>query len=209
MLPLPAWIAIAAAVAVAIRASARGASAQGATAWRAPMVLLSFAAVWTAVVAAMAQRGYAGLPRFLFMASALEAVVAGVGAAWLVDELARIGPPARARIRHAAIALAACAAFALGSTPAAAGLPADTAAIDKVADMDSRLADSVDEAAGVGAVLGCRTDAPWYTTTALAYDLDVQPRAIHARCPIDARRPAPRGSDAAGSTPHGPRAARS
>lgn len=199
MLPLPAWIAIAAAGAMTIRASAS----------RTPAVLLALAAAWTAIVAAMAQRGYAGLPRFLFMASALEAVVAGVGAAWLVDVAARIGAPARTRIRHAAIAFAACGAFALGCIPAAARLPADTAAIDKVADMDVRLADSVDEAAGVGAVLRCRTDAPWYTTTALAYDIDVQPRAIHARCASDVRRPARRGSAAAGSTPHGPRAARS
>lgn len=207
MLPLPAWIGIGAAMAMALRAS--GSRAGAASAGREPIALLALAAGWTAVVAAMAQRGYAGLPRFLFMASALEAVVAGVGAASLVAMLARIGPPARVHIRGPAIATAASAAFALGSIPAAARLPGDAAAIDKVADMDSRLADSVDEAGGAGAVLRCRTEAPWYTTTALAYDIDVQPSAIHARCPSDARRPARRGSAAAGSTAPARRAARS
>jgi hypothetical protein len=130
------------------------------------------------------------------MASALEAVVAGVGVAWLVH------------IRGPVIAAAVCAAFALGCIPAAGRLPSDTAAIDKVADMDVHLADSVDEAAGVGAVLRCRTDAPWYTVTALAYDMDVQPSAIHARCPSGERRPARRGSAAGGSRTHGRRATR-
>jgi hypothetical protein len=195
MLPPPAWIAIA----VALISRCRPA-----------LWIMALAFAWTAIVAAMAQRGYAGLPRFLFMASALEAVVAGVGAAWLVDAIAQMGrePMRPARMRRAVIAAAGCAAFALGCIPAAARLPTDTAAIDKVADMDVHLADSVDEAAGVGAVLRCRTDAPWYTTTALAYDLDVQPSAIHAHCPSDARRPARRGSAAAGSRPHARRATR-
>jgi hypothetical protein len=217
MLPLPAWIAIAAAALAACTptafaraactptAFARAASARAASAPRAASAVLALAFAWTAVVAAMAERGYAGLPRFLFMASALEAVVAGIGAAWLVHAIGTRGAPS---IRRPAIAAAACAAFALGCIPAAGRLPSDTAAIDKVADMDVHLADSVDEAAGVGAVLRCRTDAPWYTVTALAYDLDVQPSAIHARCPSGERRLARRGSAGGGSRAHARRATR-
>src|SRR3954453_19185697 len=63
MLPPAAWIAVAVAAAVAIHRRER-----------ITLALLGLAAAWTAVVAAMAQRGYAGLPRFLFMATALEAV---------------------------------------------------------------------------------------------------------------------------------------
>ena len=214
MLPLPAWIAIAAAAALAActpghfaRAATgpRAASTRAAAAPRAASALLALAFAWTAVVAAMAERGYAGLPRFLFMASALEAVVAGIGAAWLVDAIGMRRAPS---IRRPAIAAAVCAAFALGCIPAAARLPADTAAIDKVADMDVHLADSVDEAAGIGAVLRCRTDAPWYTVTALAYDMDVQPSAIHARCLSGERQPARRGSAGEGSRAHARRATR-
>jgi hypothetical protein len=203
MLPLPAWIAIAAATALA--ACTPGGFARAASAPRAAAALLALAFAWTAVVAAMAERGYAGLPRFLFVASALEAVVAGIGAAWLVDAIGTRRAPS---IRRRAIAAAVCAAFALGCIPAAARLPADTAAIDKVADMDVHLADSVDEAAGVGTVLRCRTDAPWYTVTALAYDMDVQPSAIHARCSSGERRPARRGSTGGGSRAHARRATR-
>jgi len=66
MLPPPVWVALVVGLVWA--------------AVRRKRVLLALAAgavVWTAIVAAMAQRGYAGLPRYLWMACALEACAGG------------------------------------------------------------------------------------------------------------------------------------
>ena len=169
MLPLPAWLGVAAALALAV-AHRRG---------RTMLALAGCAVGWTAVVAAMAERGYAGLPRFLFMASALEAVIAGIGVAWI----------ASAAPRRSVAALFVALAFAAGSLPHARLLPADVAAIDKVADMDAGLAQAVRSTGANRGALRCgRPSTPWYEVTALAWDLDVRPGAIHQR----ARACAPR-----------------
>ncbi len=167
MLPPPAWIGLAIACATAVRRRRQG-----------DRVLLSFAAaaaVWTLVVAAMAERGYAGLPRFLFMAAALEAVMAAVGwarAAGALGGLAR-SVPARRALAGAAVA-AALALTAAGSISYAQRLPSDWAAIDRVADSDARLERSVRAAGSAQALARCDPQATkWYLVTALQWDLDV------------------------------------
>jgi hypothetical protein len=183
MLPLPVWIAIAAALLLALARRRIDAV----------VALAGLAAGWTAVVALMAQRGYPGLPRFLFMASALDAVASGVGAAVVVGAFARIPGAVGSRGRDAltlrtsrpiavAGALLTCAAFAFGAAPAARLLPTDVAGVDKVADMDASLAHSVQAAGGADAVMDCGSPTtPWYTVTALAYDLGVPATDVHDR----------------------------
>jgi hypothetical protein len=143
-----------------------------------PVVALAGCALaWTAIVAAMAARGYGGLPRFVFMASALDAVAAGIGAAVVVAALAR-----RNLIAGGALGLAASAAFAFGAAANAELLPADVAGIDKVADTDAALAQSVQTAGGSRTLLHCGTPAtPWYVVTAVAWDLDVPANDVHDR----------------------------
>ncbi|HEX4733673.1 MAG TPA: hypothetical protein VH247_04615 [Thermoleophilaceae bacterium] len=165
MVPLPAWIAIAAGLAAALLRRRLT-----------PVPALTACAVaWTAVVAAMAERGYGGLPRFVFGASALEAVAAGIGAAIAAAWLAR-----GRRAAVGGLSALALAAFALGSVPDARLLPQAAAGIDRVADTDAELAAAVSSAGGPGAVMRCGTpSAPWYTVTAIAWDLGVTPDAIN------------------------------
>jgi hypothetical protein len=165
MVPLPAWIAIAAGVAAAL-ARRR---------FTPVVALTACAVVWTAVVAVMAERGYGGLPRFVFGASAIEAVAAGIGAAVLAAWVARGN-----RAAAGALSALALAAFALGSVPDARLLPRGAAGIDQVADTDAELNAAVESAGGPDAVMRCGTpSAPWYTVTAIAWDLGVPPDAIH------------------------------
>jgi hypothetical protein len=174
MLPLPAWLAIVAGLLLAL-IRLRGGTRARVT----PVVALAgAAAVWTCIVAVMAQRGYPGLPRFVFMASALDAVAAGIGAALLVDALPRSAHAPGAIASMAAVL--ACVAFAVGAAPDARLLPADAAAIDRVADMDAGLAQTVRTAGGADAVTDCGSPAtPWYAVTALAWDLDVPSGDVH------------------------------
>jgi hypothetical protein len=187
MLPAPAWIGVAAAVAFAIRRS-RGSGAAAARTSHVLIALAGCAAVWTVIVAAMAQRGYPGLPRFLFMAVGLEAVLAGVGAGHVLDALAFRSPRWTAA--------AACGLALIGCVPAAARVPTDLAAVDRVADMDARLSRSVLHASRGGR---CDYRVRWYEVTALAWDLDTAPGC---RCVMSVRRPARPGSGAAGSRLH-------
>jgi hypothetical protein len=167
MLPLPVWIAIAAGLIAAL-------TRRRIT----PIVVLAgCAAVWTAVVAAMAVRGYPGLPRFVFMASALDAVAAGIAAATVVDWLA-----GRRRRAAAALALATCVAFAVGSVPNAQLLPGDVAGFEQVARRDQALAASVEAAGGPSAVMRCGSPAaPWYVLTAVAWHLGVSTDQVQNR----------------------------
>lgn len=170
MLPLPAWIAI---VAGLLAALARRRLT--------PVVALAGCALaWTAIVAVMAERGYPGLPRFVFMASALDAVAAGVGAAALAGAIARGSRPA-----SVGVATVAACAFAFGCIPNARLLPSEVAGIDQIADSDAGLWHSVNALGGASAVLGCGKPAtPWYTATGLAWDLGIPPTAIQKH-PLD------------------------
>jgi hypothetical protein len=128
----------------------------------------------------MAERGYAGLPRFLFMANALEAVLAGVGAAVIADAVTAV--VSRTRIpRPGAVAIAGVfAAFAVAAASDIARLPAEARGIERVADMDAQLADAVDQAGGASAIFRCgRPATRWYTVTALAWKLGVGVTRVH------------------------------
>jgi hypothetical protein len=138
------------------------------------VALMAWAVAWTVIVAVMAQRGYGGLPRFVLMASSLEAVAAGLGAAAIVSWLAR-----DQRATAGALALIAAVAFAVTARPDARLLPGAVAGIDKIADTDSELASLVSTAGGADAVLRCGTPStPWYTATAVAWDLGVAPSDV-------------------------------
>jgi len=96
-------------------------------------------------------------PRFLFMATGLEAVVAGSGAGCTAAALVRVFGPRLRRHRvawsgaaGAMASLGICAAFAVGSVPAIRTLGNGATVIDHVADLDARLARSVRDAGGAG-----------------------------------------------------------
>jgi hypothetical protein len=170
LLPLPVWIAIAAALLIP---HARR---------RVTLALAACALAWTAVVAAMAQRGYPGLPRFLFMATGLEAAIAGIGAGCAAAALiqATASPRIRTALAGAVGAFALCTAFAAGSVSAARQLPRQASAIEHVADLNAKLANAVQKAGGRETVVRCgRPATPWFTVTALAWYLDVQPTYLH------------------------------
>jgi hypothetical protein len=192
MVPLPVWIAVAAAIVIP--------HAQR----RVTLALAACAAAWTAIVAVMAERGYAGLPRFLFMATGLWAVVAGVGAGCLVAALmgiaSRTEPLARRGVATAGAGVAAafviCMLFAFGSAPAARKLAPQSRVIAHVARMDAGIARLVRAAGGADAIVDCgRPRTPWYTRTAVAWELGVAPtyvRAIGQPAPaLPAHGPAP------------------
>jgi hypothetical protein len=146
------------------------------------LALAAGAVAWTLVVAVMAERGYAGLPRFLFMGLALAAVVAGVGVA-RAAELAAI-PLGRAATRpvRAAAAMAALACLAVLSAPDARLLRADAQAVKTVASRDDSLKAAVRRLGGRDAVLRCgRPYTGWFATTALAWDLGLDVGVVHDR----------------------------
>lgn len=138
--------------------------------WKRKRVLLVLAAgalAWTAIVAVMTAHGYAGLPRFLFIACAVEALLAGVGAAALVSAYER-------RALTPFVTAVLVAGFAWAAVPAARLLPRDATSIDRVADTDTVLAQSVRNAGGSATIMHCGAPLTrWYTLTAVAYDLDV------------------------------------
>lgn len=169
MLPLPAQMSSVVALGWALIAWRRARTGDARASGAGLTLALALGAVaWVGVVAAMAQRGYPGLPRFLFMGMGLAAVVAGVGVA-------------RVATRPAA-SLAVLACFAVLAVPDARLLPADAAAAELVADRDNSLAAAVARAGGARWVLGCgRPYTSWFATTALAWDLGVDADAVHDR----------------------------
>jgi hypothetical protein len=75
-------------------------------------------------------------------------------------------------------------------------VPADLAAVDKVADMDARVSRIVANGRS------CNHRTPWYEVTAVAWDLGTAPGVTGRRCATSAPPPARRGSAGAGSRPH-------
>ena len=144
------------------------------------LVLGAGALAWTLVVAALAARGYPGLPRFLFMAMGLAAVLGGVGAA-LIGRAA-VALAERLRLRPVRRVAAACcvAALAVSVVPDVTALRADAADAETLADHDQGLAAAVGDAGGARGVFGCGAPVTsWYAVTALAYDLGVGAYRIH------------------------------
>ena len=153
MVPWPAWIALG--LAVVWGALRRD---------RVVLVLTAWALVWTALVAAMVTRGFAGTPRFLDMPVAIEAVLAGVGAALLVTHSRKLAPLVTAIV---------IAGFAWGSVHAARQLSYGANDIEHIADLDTGIARTVQEAGGP-AVMRCGPPTTtWYAVSAVAWDLGV------------------------------------
>ena len=151
-------------------------------------VLAAGAAAWIAIVAVMAQAGYAGNPRYLVAAMAFGCVLAGHGAAWagatIVRRRARL-PIVRAA-SGAAIVPRVRRAVARGSAAAAAVLVVAVAAItvgdlrEQASDVGARadrreaLPDLVAASGGRDAIVGC---APVRTAPdvrpLVAWELDI------------------------------------
>jgi hypothetical protein len=185
MFPAPAALAVLAALVWAVAVLVRPAGAAGLRSRREAILTVALAdaaIVWIGIVALMAQRGYPGLPRFLFMALGLGAVVAGVGVARAAElagwALGRIGT----RPVRAAIAVAAVGCFAAFAAPDAGLLRDDAHALRTVAARDDSLEAAVRRFGGAEAVARCgRPYTGWFATTALAWDLGIGADEVHAR----------------------------
>jgi hypothetical protein len=190
IVPGPARLAAPVAIVVAALAivRARRGGRRADPAHRLTLVLGAGVVAWTGIVAGMAVRGYPGLYRFLFMALAVTAVLAGVGAA-------RIGQGIAAGLRFVRLRRVAPAAVAVSlvvlaalAAPDVARLRGDAESVGALAVKDDGIAEAARVAGGGSAVLRCGTPvAPWWSVTALAYDLGLQSSAIHTK-PVG-RRP--------------------
>jgi hypothetical protein len=139
------------------------------------IALAAGAFAWIAVVTAMTARGYAGVPRYLFMALALLSTLAGIGAVRVAQAVA--WATARARLRPLAAPVAAAALIALGllAAPDVRLLRRDGRVVARIAAADEGLADAIGGVGGARGILRCgRPVTSWWAVTALAYDLGVQ-----------------------------------
>ncbi|MEA2379549.1 MAG: hypothetical protein QOD13_3456 [Thermoleophilaceae bacterium] len=128
------------------------------------LALSAGAIVWTAEVATMAALGYAGIPRFLFPATAAGAVVGAAGLVLAIRRARRV--PARVALTFlAALALS----FEAGGPLSGVGRQARM--VEHRADRDQNLAAIVSR---VGA-------APRGEATALAWRLGITTRALRHR----------------------------
>ena len=163
-------------------------------------MLAAGAAAWIAIVAVMAQAGYAGNPRYLVAAMAFGCVLAGHGAAWAGATIvrrrarlpaivpSRVGGPAivSGRVRAPTFVPRVRRAVARGSAAAAAVLVVAVAAItlgdlrEQASDVGARadrreaLPDLVAASGGRDAIVGC---APVRTAPdvrpLVAWELDI------------------------------------
>ena len=122
--------------------------------------LLAAALAWIAIVAAMAQAGYAGNPRYLVAAIALGCVLAGVGAARageLIRSRAASARPgaAAARARRLAPVLVAAWLVAGVALATAEDLSSQVDLADARADSRAALPELVAEAGGRDALVDC------------------------------------------------------
>ena len=166
-------------------------------------VLAAAALAWIAIVAVMAQAGYAGNPRYLVAAMAFGCVLAGAGAAWLGAAIVRrrAGTVVDRRGAGAAILRRAAGtsevfpsvrrAVRRGSIVAAAVLVAAVAVItlgdlrDQVSDVGARadrreaLPDLVADAGGRDAIVGCaRVRTAPDVRPLVAWELDISMKGI-------------------------------
>jgi hypothetical protein len=150
-----------------------------ATGPRAARLLGAAALGWIALVAVMAQAGYAGNPRYLVAAAAMGSVVAGVGAARLGAAAARRVRPgiAAAAERRRAARGSSLAAGALVVAAALAALPElrdQAREVEVRADRRAVLPGLVADAGGREAIVGCarvRTAADMRPLVAWELDL--------------------------------------
>lgn len=168
---LPLWTKLATIFALGLAAVRR-------TPERALAAALSAVALgWVAIVALLAQRGYAGLPRYLFMPAALFSILAGVG-------LVRAAELARALRRAPRVAAATGLIFAAVAGLSIADvrrLGTDGTTLTHESARDRALATAIDRAGGAQAVLDCGTPVtPWFETSAAAWKLGVNLDQVHA-----------------------------
>jgi hypothetical protein len=119
-------------------------------------VLAAGAVAWVAIVAVMAQAGYAGNPRYLVVAAAIGCVLAGVGAA-------RLGPPG-------VLALAVVAVTAVITVPDLRDQVADAG---HRADRREALPELVEAAGGREALVRCRVRTAPDVRPLVAWQLDI------------------------------------
>jgi hypothetical protein len=139
---------------------------------RALTILLTDAAAWTLLVAAMAIVGYAGLPRFLAPATAAVAIVGGVG-------LARAGARAFADVAARPLLAAATVVALLGATAGfavrAAEIPDDLREVDRQATLIEEMFDLADRV-GTARLTSCGNEIRLANLlippTALAWHVD-------------------------------------
>jgi hypothetical protein len=184
IVPAPVWIAAAVAVIWSVVAARqRRPGPQAVT-----LALAAGALAWIAVVTAMTAHGYAGLPRYLFMALALLSTLAGIGAVRIAQVIAWAA--ARVRLRPLAVPVAAAAVIALCllAAPDVRLLQSDGREVAKIAAADEGLAEAIGSVGGAPGILRCgRPVTSWWAVTALAYDLGVQAGGV--RDVVQTRRP--------------------
>lgn len=186
---LPLW-AVWVGVAALVAAGARGDGAA-----RRALLPAAAGTVWILIVAAMAQAGFSGEPRYALPGAALIAVSGAVG---LV----------RAASRHAALAGAAVVLVAVAAAPRIARLDDVRAAQAYQWKLADDLAGAIDAAGGRGAVLACgRPYVGPLRGPLMAYRLDVRKRDVEPDDPPRAPGVVFRSalSASAAATPDAPR----
>ena len=144
-------------------------------------ILLAGASAWILLVAAMAIAGFAGLPRFLAPATAVIAILGGVGLAHAGADRGRAFPSHRGKSSAAspkrglqAVAIATLVIAVAGFAWRAAQLPGDVDVVERQTRSLNHLFDLVD-ATGANALLACHGHARMTHVreqTALAWELD-------------------------------------
>jgi hypothetical protein len=177
-LPLwPLWLGVAWLAARAARGSATARRALGPA---------GVGGLWIALVAAMAQAGFSGEPRYALPGAALVAISGAVGlvdaARWCGSrgDHRAWGPGYRpSRIAATAPAVALVALLALAAAPRLADLPRLRAAQAYQAALADDLSDAVEAAGGRAAVLACgRPYVGRYRGPLMAYELRVAKRVV-------------------------------
>jgi hypothetical protein len=139
---------------------------------RGPLLLAALALTWTATIAGMTLLGYAGIPRFLFPATALLCVLGGAG---LVG-LGRLAGGGRRGIALVALLLAAGTPLAL---PAAVEVRRELRGAERHAAAMRGLDRALAAAGGPSRVRACGTLAVSQPeSTLLAWRLHMQPRDL-------------------------------
>ena len=143
-------------------------------------VLVCLAAgVWIALVAAMAEAGYSGNPRYLVVAAALACVAAGLGLARVVQGAgsvaARLGAGSTAtRVATLAAAVALVAAASLSAAGRAAALGDQVGELRREAARNADIDEAIRLAGGRERVLACgRIFTGPYQVPVLAWELHV------------------------------------
>jgi hypothetical protein len=133
--------------------------------------LVAGTAGWVGIVAAMAQGGYPGRPRYLAPAAALVCVLAGAGTARLAELAAR----GRARARSGPVAWALGGLFVAYAGASWSGeLAGSVREIEHRAQLRAGLTELVESAGGPAAVRACgAVSAPGPLRTRVAWELDL------------------------------------